>query len=410
VDRATRLSYDEAVVRDLLRQPDAAAKTEDGDAPLVSVVIPCLNEAATIEACVRRALATLEAESIPGEVIVVDNGSTDDSRALAAAAGARIVEAPERGYGAACRKGFSAAMGQYIVLADGDLTYDFAEIPRFVRELDAGADLVVGDRMDRIEPGAMRSLHRYVGNPVLSGLLNLFFHSGVHDAHCGMRALRRDRLPALNLHAQGMEFSSEMVIQARKARLDIRQISIGYSVRGGVSKLSTFRDGWRHLRLLLVHSPTHLFLFPGAVMVLVGILGIATVVVHLSLFGREWDIHALVAASLLVIVGSQTIAMGVCALAYAAVVLGDRTVWFERLRARTRAEHGLLAGTLTILAGLALGGTVFAIWIHRGFGRLSEVRPAIIAAMLIVIGIQIVFTSFLLALFSLRAGGEDGSR
>jgi hypothetical protein len=374
-----------------------------GDVRTVSVVIPCLNEAATIEACVRRALATLEAEELAGEVIVVDNGSTDGSGALAEAAGARVVDAPVRGYGAACRVGFGAARGSYIVLADGDLTYDFAEIPRFVRELDDGADLVLGDRMDGIEPGAMPPLHRYVGNPALSGLLNLLFRAGVRDAHCGMRALRTDVLDALELHAQGMELASEMVIQARKARLEIRQIPIAYGVRGGASKLATFRDGWRHLRLLLVRSPTHLFIVPGVAMALVGIAGIVTVLGQLSVFGREWDVHALVAASLLLIVGSQTIAMGVCALTYAAAVLGDRTPWFDRLQRRARAEYGLLAGAATILAGLVVSGIVVTRWIDRGFGGLAEVRPAILAATLIVIGIEIVFTSFLLALFGLRA-------
>jgi hypothetical protein len=384
--------------------PRPGATVAADGAPTVSVVIPCLNEAATIAACVRRALATLEAEELTGEVLVVDNGSSDGSRALAEAAGARIVDAPVRGYGEACRVGFAAATGAYIVLADGDLTYDFGDIPRFVRGLADGADLVLGDRMGGIEPGAMRPLHRYVGNPALSGLLNVLFRAGVRDAHCGMRAVRRDVLDRMQLNARGMEFASEMVIQARKARLEISQIPIVYGVRGGTSKLATFRDGWRHLRLLLVRAPTHLFILPGAAMALAGIAGIVTVLGHVSVFGREWDLHALVAASMLLIVGSQTIAMGVCALTYAAVVLGDRTPWFDRLQRRARAEYGLVAGAATIAAGLVVGGVVATTWIDRGFGRLAEVRPAILAATLIVIGLEIVFTSFLLALFSIRPG------
>ena len=177
---------------------------------------------------------------------------------------------PRRGYGSAYLAGFDAATGDYIVMADADLTYDFADIPRFVRELDAGADLVMGDRMDSIHPGAMPWLNRYVGNPLLSGFLNLLYRTKVRDVHCGMRALRRDRLPVLDLGATGMEFASEMVIHASRRGLDIRAFPIEYHPRAGESKLSPLRDGWRHLRLILVYSPTFLFLIPGAVMAVLG--------------------------------------------------------------------------------------------------------------------------------------------
>src|SRR4051812_36753719 len=189
----------------------------------VSVVIPCLNEAGNIETCVRRALAVLAEHDIPGEVIVADNASEDGSGELAAGAGARVVHEPRRGYGSAYLAGFAAAHGEYIVMADADMTYDWNEIPHFVECLDAGGELVMGDRMDNIQPGAMPWLHRYVGNPVLSGILNLFFRTGVRDAHCGMRAFRRDILPVLDLRTTGMEFASEMVIRASKEKLDIRQ-------------------------------------------------------------------------------------------------------------------------------------------------------------------------------------------
>src|SRR5689334_6481570 len=209
---------------------------------LVSVVIPCLNEEDNIECCVRTALAVMETHGLPGEVIVADNASDDRSAELAAAAGARVVHEPRRGYGSAYLAGFNAACGRYIVMADADLTYDFNEIPRFVEQLRDGGQLVVGDRMDNIQPGAMPWLHRYVGNPILTGVLNLFFRTGVNDAHCGMRALRREVLPALELRSTGMEFASEMVIRASKANLEIRQLPIEYHPRGGESKLSSFRD------------------------------------------------------------------------------------------------------------------------------------------------------------------------
>src|SRR6202046_1559962 len=187
------------------QRPKIARASEDVSSTLVSVVIPCLNEAENIELCVRTAKGVLQKEGIDGEVLVVDNASEDDSAALAAAAGARVVSEPRRGYGSAYLAGFAAAAGKYIVMADADLTYDFDEIPRFVAELDGGAELVMGDRMDNIQPGAMPWLHRYIGNPILTGLLNLFFDTGVKDAHCGMRALRTDVLPRLDLRPTGLE-------------------------------------------------------------------------------------------------------------------------------------------------------------------------------------------------------------
>src|SRR5436190_11511363 len=247
----------------------------------VSVVIPCLNEEQNIEACVRSALQAMEDAGIPGEVVVADNDSEDRSAELATAAGARVVHEPRRGYGSAYLAGFAASRGEYIIMADADLTYDFAEIPRFVEKLDAGAELVMGDRMKNIHPGAMPWHHRYIGNPVLTGILNVFFRTGVSDAHCGMRALRRDILPRLDLRTTGMEFASEMVIRASKEKLDIREFPIEYHPRGGESKLSSFRDGWRHLRFLLVHSPTHLFVIPGALLAFVGLINAMAVVAQI---------------------------------------------------------------------------------------------------------------------------------
>src|SRR3954453_13865486 len=284
--------------------------TQSEDELLVSVVIPCLNEAENIEQCVAQARLALEENNIPGEVVVADNASEDASAELAEAAGARVIHEPRRGYGSAYLAGFRAARGRYIVMADADLTYDFNEIPRFVEHLDAGADLVMGDRMDQIQPGAMPWLHRYVGNPILSGTLNLFFRTGVRDAHCGMRALRRDVLPTLDLHATRMVFASEMVPRAAKEKLDIRQFPIEYHPRGGESKLSTWRDVGRHLRFLLVHSPTYLFIVPALTMLALGALIMLTVLTRIEILGRQWDVHTMIAGSLLTIVGTQVLALG----------------------------------------------------------------------------------------------------
>ena len=368
----------------------------------VSVVIPCLNEADNIEECVQRARAALDAAGLDGEVIVADNDSEDGSAALAREAGANVVHERERGYGSAYLAGFAAASGRYIVMADADLTYDFAEIPRFVAELDDGADVVIGNRMDNIKPGAMPWHHRYIGNPLLSGFLNLLFRTGIDDAHCGMRALRRDVLPRLDLRTTGMEFASEMVIRAAKEKLDVRQFPIEYHPRGGESKLSSFRDGWRHLRFLLVHSPNYLFIFPGAIMAVLGFLVEFIVIARLGIFGRHWDIHALIGGALLAIVGTQVVALGICAHAYATYFMGERDRWFDRMRARFKLEHGLLLGGGLALVGLIVGTVIVIDWINRGFGALAEERLAVLAATLIIVGIQIFFSSFLLSILGLR--------
>jgi Glycosyl transferase family 2 len=287
-------------------------------------------------------------------------------------------------------------------MADADLTYDFNEIPRFVAELEAGAEMVIGDRMDNIQPGAMPWLHRYVGNPILTGLLNLFFRTGISDAHCGMRALRRDVLPRLDLRTTGMEFASEMVIRASKEKLTIAEFPIEYHPRGGESKLSSFRDGWRHLRFLLVHSPNHLFIVPGAVLAGLGTLIILITETELNLFGRAWGVHAIIGGALLMIVGTQVLALGLCAHAYGTYFMGEKDPWFDRMRSRFRLEHGLLLGSLFVLIGIVLGGVILASWIAHGFGSLSYERLAVVAASLVIVGIQIFFSSFLLSILGLR--------
>ena len=383
-------------------KPPIPADAEDRHAPLVSVVIPCLNEAENIELCVTAALGALRDGAIDGEVLVVDNASEDDSAALAAAAGARVVLEPRRGYGSAYLAGFAAARGEYIVMADADLTYDFNEIPRFVAELNDGAELVMGDRMDNIQPGAMPWLHRYIGNPLLSGLLNFFFRTGVKDAHCGMRALRRDVLPRLDLRTTGMEFASEMVIRASKEHLKIAEFPIEYHPRGGESKLSSFRDGWRHLRFLLVHSPTHLFVVPGTLLAGLGTLILVFVATGLDFFGRAWGLHALIGGALLMIVGTQVLGLGLCAHAYGTYFMGERDPWFDRMRSRFRLEHGLLLGGVFMLIGVAMGAVIVATWISHGFGSLADEHLAVVAASLVIVGIQIFFSSFLLSILGLR--------
>jgi len=382
--------------------PSLADASIPDDGLVVSVVIPCLNEEENIERCVALALEVLRDADIPGEVVVADNASDDNSAQLAAAAGARVVHEPRRGYGSAYLAGFAAARGRYIVMADADLSYDFREIPNFVEKLDNGAEMVIGDRMDNIHPGAMPWLHRYVGNPILTGVLNVFFRTGVSDAHCGMRAVRRDVLPRLDLRTTGMEFASEMVIRAAKEKLDIREFPIEYHPRGGESKLSSFRDGWRHLRFLLVHSPTHLFMLPGALILLLGTVISAVSLLQINVFGREWELHTMVGGALLMIVGVQVVALGLCAHTYGTYFMNEKDPWFDRMRARYRLEHGLVLGGAVLFTGFALTVGIVGVWVDRGFGQLSEERLAVFAATLLIVGIQIFFTSFLVSILGLR--------
>src|SRR5271163_2243586 len=383
-------------------QPAAPTDTDDPSAPLVSVVIPCLNEEQNIVECVTDALQALQKMGVQGEVVVADNASEDDSARLAAEAGAHVVVERSRGYGSAYMAGFAASSGRYIVMADADLTYDFDEIPRFVSALEEGAEMVIGDRMDNIQPGAMPWLHRYIGNPILTGLLNLFFHTGIKDAHCGMRALRRDVLPRLDLRTTGMEFASEMVIRAAKENLRIAEFPIEYHPRGGESKLSSFRDGWRHLRFLLVHSPNHLFIWPGAALAGVGTVIVIFVGAGLDFFGRAWGVHALIGGALLMIVGTQVLTMGLCAHAYGTYFMGEQDPWFDRMRSRFRLEHGLLLGGSFVLVGLVMGGLILATWISHGYGSLADEHLAVIAVSLQIVGIQIFFSSYLLSILGLR--------
>jgi hypothetical protein len=244
--------------------------------------------------------------------------------------------------------------------------------------------------------------HRYIGNPVLTGVLNVFFRTGVSDAHCGMRAIRRDVLPRLDLRTTGMEFASEMVIRASKEKLRITEFPIEYRPRGGESKLSSWRDGWRHLRFLLVHAPNYLFIFPGALIALLGTIAAAISISGVDLFGRSLQLHAMVAASLAMIVGTQIVALGLAAHAYGSYFMNEKDPWFDRNRARFRLENGLVFGGLVILTGVVIGGTIFVTWASHDFGALSEERLAILAATLVVVGTQIFFSSFLLSILGLR--------
>lgn len=369
----------------------------------LSVVIPCLNEAETIGVCVRKSLASMQKMGLSGEVVVADNGSEDGSQQLAREAGARVIEEPRKGYGSAYMAGFAAVQGRYVIMGDGDDTYDFDELERFVEPLDDGADMVIGNRMQNIKPGAMPWHHRYIGNPVLTGILNLFYRTGVDDAHCGMRSFRIEVLDKLKLRTPGMEFASEMVIRAAKERLDIRQIPIEYHPRAGESKLSSFRDGWRHLRFLLVHSPTWLFLVPGLALFGLGTMAMVLAAMNLPVFGRELELHSMIAGAMLALLGSQVVQTGIAARTYGVYFMGEQPDGlFAWGRKHFSLEAGLLLGTGVFTAGAVICAIVAAIWIASGFGELSQQRLLVVGGVLLVLGAQAIFSAFFLNLLGLR--------
>lgn len=376
----------------------------------LSIVMPCLNEAETLAQCIRKAQAYLRSAEIQGEIIVADNGSTDGSRQIANAMGARLVAVERRGYGAALIGGIEAARGRYVIMGDADDSYDFAALAPFVDALRDGAELVMGNRFQGgIAPGAMPPLHRYLGNPVLSFLGRSFFAARVGDFHCGLRGFRRDAILALGLRSPGMEFASEMVVKAMMHRLDVRQVPTTLSPdgRSRPPHLRTWRDGWRHLRFLLTYAPRFLFLYPGLALGTAGMLGVAVLATgSIDVAGIELSATTMLFAAMAVLLGSQLLSFGVLARLYGvASGLWPGSASVERFRAHFSVERGCLAGGAFFALGL--GGLVAAIaqWSAAGFGAMEPVslmRVAIPAVLGMVLGLQLFFTSFLIGLIDRR--------
>lgn len=372
------------------------------ETPELSVVMPCLDEESTIGRCVEKALLGIARCGLPGEVIVADNGSTDRSVALALAAGARVVRQPQRGYGHAYQAGFAAARGRYLIMGDSDDTYDFAAIAPFVALLRSGAyDYVLGSRFKgTILSGAMPWHHRYIGNPLLTGLLNRLFGLDSSDAHSGMRAFTREAYARMLLRSPGMEFASEIVINAAKARLRITEVPITYYPRAGESKLRSFRDGWRHLRYLLLHSPDWLFLAPSAVLLGSGLALLLVLALTGGTFGgTAWVIQATALAAFCAVLGGQLLGLGLSAKAYIyrhGFAPHDRSI--QRFYRHFSLERGLLAGGALLLAGGGALAAVLAQAAGRHFGALDMIWAGTAGMMALVLGVQVIFSSFLLAL------------
>ncbi len=380
------------------------------DAIELSVVMPCLNERRTVGGCVQQALDTMRANGIAGEVIVADNGSTDDSAGIALEAGARVVSIPEKGYGSALTGGIAAARGRYVLMADADASYDLTQIPGFLEQLRAGADLVMGNRFrGGIAERAMPSLHRYLGNPLLTGVGRLFFRSPCGDFHCGIRGFRKDSFARMDIRSTGMEFASEMVVKASLLRMKVSEIpaSLSPDGRDRPPHLRTWRDGWRHLRFLLMYSPRWLFLYPGAFLILLGLAGCAWLLPGPRVFhGIRFDVHTLLYAFMAVLLGFQLIAFAVFTKVFAiSEGLLPEDPRLNRVFRYITLETGLVVGGFLIALGI--GGSIFAVsgWAKTSFGNLNPeqmlriVMPAVFS---LTLGVQIVCSSFFLSILGLR--------
>jgi len=376
----------------------------------LSVVMPCLNERETVGVCIRKAMVALKDAGIPGEVIVADNGSTDGSVELAQAEGARVVNIEQKGYGSALKGGILAARGRYVLMADSDDSYDFSHAPRFVQQLRTGSDLVMGNRFQGgIKDKAMPFLHRYLGNPVLSGIGRLFFGSPCGDFHCGMRGFRRDSFLQMDIRSTGMEFASEMVVKATLMRMKVSEVptTLNPDGRNRPPHLRTWRDGWRHLRFLLMYSPRWLFLYPGILLMLAGLAGCVLLLPGRRVFhGIGLDVHTLLYAFVAILLGFQLIAFATFTKVFAITEgLLPEDPRLNRMFRWVTLETGLLVGGLLMLLGV--GGSIFAVsgWAKQSFGALDIERtlrivmPSVFA---LTMGVQITFSSFFLSILGLR--------
>ena len=362
----------EARVRDV---PEASALE-------LSVVMPCLDEADTVEDCVQRALRAMSEHGITGEVVVADNGSSDDSPAIARRAGARVVHAAERGYGSALMSGIAAARGRFVVMGDCDASYDFLEIPVFVDKLREGFDLVQGCRLPsgggRVLPGAMPFLHRWLGNPLLSALARRMFGAPVRDTYCGMRGFVRKFYDRLDLRCTGMEFATEMIVKSTLQGGRIAEVPITLHPDGRRSHgphLRTFRDGWRSLRFFLLYSPRWLFLIPGLLLLILGVAGYALALPGVSLGGLRFDAHTLLVASLAILLGYQSILFAILSKTFAVTTgLLPEDPRVERFFEIMDLERGLALGFGSLLLGIGLLAAALLQWRDAGFGDLDYAR------------------------------------
>ncbi len=376
----------------------------------LTILMPCLNEAETLATCIGKARQYLEESGVHGEIVIADNGSTDGSQQIARENGARVVDVPERGYGAALIGGCNAALGKYVIMGDADDSYDFLHLGPFVEKLRQGYDLVMGNRFKGgIEPGAMPPLHRYLGNPVLSFLARLFFPCKIGDCHCGLRGYRREAILKLGLVTTGMEYASEMVVKATLNHLNIAEVptTLKKDGRSHAPHLRSWSDGWRHLKFLLMHSPNWLFMVPGLILLLIGL--VLTVILsfgNIQIGPVGLGVHTLMYAAAAMMVGANLVMFSLFVRSYASVTGFIPTESkLDRWLEDTSTERGVLVGLLLFLAGVAVTVVAFCLWGKTGFGGLSPevmMRITIPAMLLIVVGIELVFGSFFIGILHIK--------
>ncbi len=365
----------------------------------VSIVIPCLNEEKTLPIVIKKSLLAFERLKIKGEVIVADNGSTDKSVELAKKMGARVIHCSKKGYGNALRRGFEKARGKFLIMGDADDSYNFLQIEGFVDNLRKGYDFVIGSRLrGRIEKKAMPFLHRYLGTPVLSLVLNLFFGTNISDCNCGMRGITKKAFEKMNLVAGGMEFASEMVIKAGILNMKIKEIPIPFyrDKRDRPPHLNTWSDGWRHLRFMLIYAPNSVFIWPGLILFLVGTVLIFIQTNKPFIWGPIFiDIHSMILGLTFSILGLSILQMGLIIKLFShlsAYYEKDNEIAFLE---KFSLEKGIIIGGLIFLIGTVIDGHILLKWINNGFHNLSMARPAILGLYFIFIGASLVFFSLL---------------
>jgi len=384
----------------------------------LSIVMPCLNEAETLATCIRKAQGYLDRSGVDGEVLIADNGSTDGSQAIAEELGARVVDVTEKGYGNALMGGIRAARGTYVIMGDADDSYDFADLDPFVAELRKGADVVMGNRFQGgIAPGAMPPLHQYLGNPVLSAIGKLFFKAPVGDFHCGLRGFRREAVLGIRLHTSGMEFASEIVVKASLSGLRFAEVptTLKKDGRSRPPHLRSWRDGWRHLRFLLIYSPRWLFLYPGLAALAVGLAATLALLVGPAKIGSAgFDVGTMLYTAAFAVLGYQAVLFSVMVKLFAAREdLLPMSPRYRRLVERFSIERGLVLGIVIFVAGIVVALLQLLRWGSAGFGALDtaqNIRTAIPAALGMVLGFQTIMFSMFAGALSIPTadGGTPG--
>lgn len=374
------------------------------DKKFLSIIIPCLNEEKTLPIVLQKCKNAIDRLKLDAEIIVADNGSTDKSIKIATNYGARVVFCLERGYGNTLACGMQSARGKYIVMGDADDSYNFEEIDGFIKYLENGYALVMGSRLKgNIEKGAMTFLHRYLGTPALTWILNLFFGTKISDCNCGMRGLTKEAFDKMKLFSPGMEFASEMIMKAGILKLKIKEIPINFykDKREQSSYLRAWRDGWRHLRLLILYAPKYIFIIPGFVLFALGLALLFLTFSQTIIFGHKFYYHFSLLGGLLTILGFQTINMGIFAKIYS---YAEDYNCFDKFTPKFKKyfslERGIILGLILFIIGFAIDFNILITWVKSSFGELEKINSATVASILMILGAQIVFSSFFISVLN----------